>query len=180
MKNILIVRKLSETEQIKLVDYVKAELGHSQTVAYAYGIEAGKHRLLTSAKLLGLVKQILLIASSLELLGPIKDKLNVCKRNVLIDQLSIRQAFARFATIQRALSELLQEFVMSCPETMALITEHRYSLVTNDVRAVMSFLIRLSEGLSSTSPSYDSLRTQMLELIKCDIAEALSYEQVAA
>lgn len=179
MKKQLIVRKLSETEQIKLVDYVKAELGHSQTVAYAYGIEAGKHRLLSAAKLLGLVKQILLIASSLELLGPIKDKLNVCKRNVLIDQLSIRQAFARFATIQRALSELLQEFVMSSPETMVLITEHRYSLVTNDVRAVMSFLIRLSEGLSSTSPSYDLLRTQMLELIKCDIAEALSYEQVA-
>jgi hypothetical protein len=180
LKNILIVRKLSETEQIKLVDYVKAELGHSQTVAYAYGIEAAKHRLLSAAKLLGLVKQILLIASSLELLGPIKDKLNVCKRNVPIDQLSIRQAFARFATIQRALSELLQEFVMSCPETMTLITEHRFSLVTNDVRAVMSFLIRLSEGLSSTSPSYDSLRAQMLDLIKIDIAEALSYEQVAA
>ena len=180
MKSSLIVRKMAETEQAKLVDFVKAEAGHSQKVAYAYGVVAGRHRLLSAAKLLGVIKQILLIASSLELLGQIKDKLNVCKRNVPIDQLTIRQAFARFATIQRGLSELLQEFVMSSPETMALITEHRFSLVTNDVRAVMSFLIRLSEGLSSTSPSYDSLKTQMLELIKCDIAEALSYEQVAA
>jgi len=180
MKKHLIVRKLHEAEQIKLVEFIKAEQGHSQKVAYAYGIESGKLRLLSAAKLLGVMKQILLIASSMELLGQIKDKLNVCKRNVPIDQLSIRQAFARFATVQRALSELLQEFVMSSPEVMSSITESRHTLVTNDVRAVMSFLIRLSEMVNSTCPPYDTLRSQMLDLIKQDIAEALSYEQVAA
>lgn len=174
MKTKLIIRKLCDTEQIKLVDFIKAEVGHSQKVAYAYGVEAGKQKLLSSSKLLGLLKQILLVSSSLGLLGPIKDKINVSKRNVLIDQISIRQAFARFATIQRALSELMQEFILSSPETMSVITENRLTLVTNDVSAVMSFLIRLSQRMGSSCPSYDTLRTQMLDLLKCDIAEASS------
>lgn len=178
MRSALIVRKLAETEQSKLVEFVKAQEGHSQLVAYAYGMEAAKHRLLSASKLLGVIKQILLIASSLELLGQIKDKINVCRRNVPIDQLTIRQAFARFATTQRALSELFQEVVLSSPETMSALTVDRYSLVTNDVQAVMSFLVRLSEKVSGTCPSYETLRTKILELITDDIAQASAVEKV--
>lgn len=169
MKHYTLVKQLHDTEEEKLVEFVKAEQGHSYRAIKAYAVESHKYKLTNAIRLTGVAVALLQSVANRGLLGEIKEKIVVNKRAVALENITVGQMMAKFATVQRAAGIFLQELLLQEPEIALPLVEHRLYLAVNDVQAVMSFLVRMAMRTSGM-PNYAILSRLSKELLTEDIA----------
>lgn len=168
MKEYSVVRQLEEKEQETFVEFVSAEKGHSFIATKAYAVESHKYNLLNARKLSDIAKIILEVVAKRGLLGKIQDRVTINKRSVMLENLSVRQMLAIFATVQRAVGIFLEELLIEDAGLMVKLIEYRLCLAINNVQAVMSFLVRVAVKCNGV-PSYTTLVTVCKEQLIYDI-----------
>lgn len=168
MKEYSVVRQLEEQEQDTLLEFVSAEKGHSFIATKAYAVESHKYKLRNARKLTDIAIAILEVVAKRGLLGKIKDRVTINQRSVMLENLSVRQMLAIFATVQRAVGIFLEELLIEDTELMVKLLEQELCLAINNVQAVMSFLVRVAVKCSGV-PNYTTLANVCKETLLYDI-----------